>query len=547
MKSKNTLKSAEKSSIEVKIPENIKEWIDKILEETWWDISDFLNDVLKSWFDTISSWTKIKQFLDWKIDKIDISLKSFVLENLEKADYLTKWTEWEVFLMDIPWVWESVVLKKRYDNSKQEASNHRVINDLEKEFNKINPENIVKTPKLFDSFDDWKNEFLVMEFIKWKTLYTKIIEKMSKDLFFKNYKKISSDYKKKEFIYEFCKHIYKGDEFLDFRSFSKLEIKIVEKFLLDDNDNFKDIDLWNDTGSESFFLEISDILFESWVISEKPNLQVKDPITWIIKNPYFEKAYSDSIESGIWVFTKKQWSEIHLWLKDFLNFIHKKWFYHRDIWHNPRNIMLVEDLDSDWEVFFTPYVLDFWKSSQNSSESTYQDNLSWWFYDKDDLVLKYFSELISEKEDDLGFLDLKWNNEKILELWEKFWFKASFLESKISILKSNAKKMWFKNFNDKNFLNWLVLDFLRSNDLTTSEKNNYWNCVFFSFKNDSEFRKNATLNSKSDIFLALSFFEKDDLISVKNIISDFEFKNMKNNVKKIKNICFEYIDEFLKI
>lgn len=75
----------------------------------------------------------------------------------------------------------------------------------------------------------------------------------------------------------------------------------------------------------------------------------KNMLSKIETTPYI---YSET--KWMKLFTQEQAADIKKNIKEFLDEMHKKWIYHRDLWGSLRNIMLCPDGKI--------YIIDFWKS-----------------------------------------------------------------------------------------------------------------------------------------------------------------------------------------
>lgn len=94
------------------------------------------------------------------------------------------------------------------------------------------------------------------------------------------------------------------------------------------------------------------------------------------------KIYFKEIE-WIKLFSPEEWKQHKNNLYKFINSIHNKWIYHRDL-SNPRNIIIWED----WVL----YVIDFWKSIKTKSKnlSEIYEKQEWefiWIHPKDEEVI----------------------------------------------------------------------------------------------------------------------------------------------------------------
>ena len=122
----------------------------------------------------VISWEKLdastpKEDIDLLQELWKIYLREKVLNNYKNLTSFTAWQEWEVYKIDL-WFWDLLLLKRRFNSgAEKEYELQEIVYDLSKKSSSW-----IKVPKPIDCFNNKEDEFILMEFIKWKTLYTMI-------------------------------------------------------------------------------------------------------------------------------------------------------------------------------------------------------------------------------------------------------------------------------------------------------------------------------------------------------------------------------------
>ena len=200
------------------------------------------------------------------IDLIKIRLNE-ILENNNINDVYAEWSEWKIYKIEINENWKKkqyLIAKKRYDNTyKSERDIHKLVQSLLPIGN-----NVVKIPELKAIFNIKKSNYIIMEFIEWKTLYTLIVEKILQKLLWDSNINIENDRKADAMFQKYCKMASiqgrdKIDKFFEseakkIKLFSPKEWKKYEqsaKFFFDElhkkwvyhrDVHWKNVILWND-------------------------------------------------------------------------------------------------------------------------------------------------------------------------------------------------------------------------------------------------------------------------------------------------------------
>ena len=242
----------------------------------------------------------ITSYLGENPDKEELiaAIKS-AIELIKKEDIYASWSEWEIYRIKIAdtkgGTRDLLVAKKRFDNkSDNEYTLHDRIRKLVKEWDPV------KVPVLWWKFPHEGEEYIVMDFIKWKTLYHKIaewiIEAKARQI------EASATWKS-----ETEKNLAHQDAY-------KLRSRIKSA--------------QSDSDVDHIFLE-------------RYNYDGKKT----------DQAF-DREKLKVQIFWSEEWKKIMKELWDFIEKLHKAWFYHRDL--HEKNIIFWDDGKI--------YVIDFWKT-----------------------------------------------------------------------------------------------------------------------------------------------------------------------------------------
>lgn len=409
------------TEVSVFTSDRLKEVLEKALKNKWIDKKDLLKEM--------SRLSREKEYLDLEI-KNDVSeiLWDWWLESIieqEVIDYfkgapklITSGSEWEIYTMNIPWKWEVVVIKKIYESLSEnniEFDNHYKFKELEKALTIKWDNNIVKIPTPIHHFYDGKSEYIVMEHIPWKSLYTMILEKMVEEDVLKYLKHLKREEDKKDFL--FMIYLYIEWE-MSLQEFKNLSYSEILDLITDEDWYIKRVSFSNDTIAESGIIDLYSMLYEFGVISEQPSKSEIDE-SWNWVNPFLDKKLKDiTWWKGLWVFAEKTRYRLIKWVEHFIENMHKNWLYHRDLWWNPRNIMFVEKRRN----FYTPYIIDFWKAVDTWVDNwwdPYDDQLNWWRYINDENIIIFMNNLSSWEK--IKIIDRERDNilDKLYSIWEK--------------------------------------------------------------------------------------------------------------------------------
>lgn len=439
---------------------------------------------------------------DESIDKLKLAIevapnnfKMFILEEISKTQPLTNWQEWEIFKINIDKK-QYIIAKKRFDMKSKEEF------DLHKEAYKISKSSKsgIKVPEVFYEFHDEKNWYIIMEYIEWKTLYTLIWQEIinTKLIPLINKKLLNSNNENNRY-------------------------KELEKTTINWN-----IELSDDSKAEKTIMEIAEIMYEIWLIYNYPNTSIKDQNKPHIKKYLeLEKLYSKYVDN-ILVFDEKNWKEIKNNLKQFLDTLHKSWFYHRDIWWNPRNIMFKKN----WNNIET-YIIDFWMSlkiNNSNFDYDYQDQISWWRYDNDNYLITKIAKLTWNKTEKEEKKINEIETEKIILSWKKVWLEIT--EREVSA------NLNFKNLNLDNVLS----DFISWKDSKYNWfiylTNKPWNSCF-------KQKEESTIRWKRKLFILINIIDKEKVEILNTKVN--EYLKMWKNTREYKyaTIFKEYINKIL--
>ena len=435
-------------------------------------------------------------------NSIDDPVKNIILQNSGKfekliIDYIdthqsiTWGQEWEVYKVNIEWK-ELILAKKRYDsNSKQEFDLQKIAYRISQESNSW-----VKVPEPIYEFSNWENWYVIMEYIEWKTLYTLSWEALINQQLI-------------PFLEKYILH-----EKHDFQ-YAEVELKSLINRYSSNNETL--VKFNDDTKAEDWVIEFIDILYKLRIINQNPNTITKD-----INNPHVRKniALENYYKKYIWsiaVFNSSEWNKIANQLHEFINEMHNKWLYHRDLWWNPRNIMFWED---------GTYVIDFWKSESNVAKWWYSniDQISWGIYDDDEWMVHRIRRLSSD-------IKVKEEQEDKTE--------------DIYLIKNKWKQKWL-NITDKNIIllnqqkNTINLNQYIDDLVNNKDKSYNW-FIYLSEKwADSDWKKKSNNIWKSKLFILLQLLESRELES---IIKKLEW--LKTNSKSKRSRWYKYAELIL--
>ncbi len=402
------------SLVEFKLPEDILEHIKKEAKKTW----ETVEDIISKWLWWYLKDKYIEEERQEEIGDIiwDLSIKELESEVLHfmntKPSEFAHWSEWQIFKMNIPGKnWEVMVVKRPYKETwESEYDLHIKIKEIEILYNKDNKDSIVKIPSIFHHFNDWNDEYVIMEYIHGKTLYLMIIEEiLSSETIFLG-EKIKDEKLKKLFYYHYYylledKKI--GD--IDMDDFYSLSIDEILKLLVDENWYLKKIDLDCDSKWEDKFKVLYWILKDWWVDFDWDPKAVFD-LDWGPVNKMIYENINFNDFSNIWFLSNTQILHLKNNLNNFISFMHKKWFYHMDIGWNTRNIIFTQ---KDW--LYIPNIIDFWKSRflwEKHNPSTNEK-------ENDFLIIKNYIEKLWEegkKKDKIVDNSI----EDLYTIWNKF-------------------------------------------------------------------------------------------------------------------------------
>ena len=240
----------------------------------------------------------ITSYLGENPDKEELiaAIKS-AIELIKKEDIYASWSEWEIYRIKIAdtkgGTRDLLVAKKRFDNKPDnEYTLHDRIRKLVKEWDPV------KVPVLWWKFPHEGEEYIVMDFIKWKTLYHKIAEWIIEA----KAKQIES-----QAITETEKNI---------ASTQAYNLRNIIRSAKSDSD--------------------VDHIFLEWYKYDSKKA---------------DEAF-DREKLKVQIFRSEEWKKILKELWDFIEKLHKNWFYHRDL--HEKNIIFWDDGKI--------YVIDFWKT-----------------------------------------------------------------------------------------------------------------------------------------------------------------------------------------
>ena len=277
-------------------------------------------------FDVLEEWCMLMQ--------LNAAQMLEMVQWVNEENKLTFWSEWEIYKVPVHlsngMIKVFLVAKKRFDNNVyNEFAMHKRAYDIIKK----NPHVSVKVPQLFGKFE-WMDgsTLIIMEFMKGKTLYAKIVEELIQSYL--------------------APHVVSHD------------------FYSEDEDEDDVHDWWSHQNyvHQSFYKKIENDKDADEALLQYFNVKrTREFIEDLIYNPtrYSTAAWCKqamksfgltSWERLHWLqlFSQQQWKKIQRQLQEFFDCLHAEGLYHRDIGANIRNIM--------FDAAGNPSVIDFWKS-----------------------------------------------------------------------------------------------------------------------------------------------------------------------------------------
>lgn len=339
----------------------------------------------------------ITSYLWENVDKETfISAIKSAIESIKQEEIYASWSEWEIYRINIADtkgnVRELLVAKKRFDNNPDnEYSLHERIWKLVQEWD------AVQVPKLWWKFSHKGDNYIVMDFIRWKTLYHKIaewiIEKKAKEM------EASATWKT-----EIEKNIA-------YQQASNLRNRI--------NSAKSDSDV------EHIFLE--------WYEYDSKKTD--------------EAFYRE--RGTVKIFWNDEWEKYRDELRDFIKKMHENWFYHRDL--HEKNIIFGDDgkiyvIDFGKSIYFDPKK---WKPSKKNIYEEQMWEMIWSYSEDEDIIwqIKWLTKQKQDEENENFVRQAKEESKKLME-GAKIIEAIDFAKIKNKKIKNMIVKYfwWFEQF-----------------------------------------------------------------------------------------------------
>jgi len=313
-------------------------------------------------------------------------MQKHILQKVGSSEPYTSGTEGDIYRIEIKGK-EYIIVKKRYHISQKEHVFQKKAYKIASKLSKQDG-NIVSVPELFNHFVDGSNEYIVMEYVHGKTLYTLILEQLITKILLpliEKTEKNSIDQATFIRLEEFLTRYELQTKQFALNLNSTSESSFYSRFEESSRIHFP-----NDTDAELGTLEFYNLLYDAGLIQENPNQ--KDGKTGA--NPFLIKEYKKYF-SELSLFQESESKEIRKQLRVFLQTLHENQLYHRDLGGNPRNIMFGENGKI--------YVIDFGKGvevsgASSSADEIYHDTLHNGTYDDDLSILTMISTLTESSE-----------------------------------------------------------------------------------------------------------------------------------------------------
>lgn len=491
--------------ITMNLPSGIHENIIELARENWVSVSE----ILVKWLDSFIKDNFIKKskqeevweiIWDLKIEELEWEVLKFLETNPRE---FASGTEAKIYKMHIPWQKEDVlVVKRKYKwTSLDEFDVHNKAKEIEFLLKQEQVDNNVHVPALFYHFNKEGEEYILMEYIKWKTLYLMIIESILKNETIKYWEKIKDVEAQKDFYYIFYTML-KDKKLWDLtrEDFYKLSTRDIKKILWNNEWYLKEIDIENDESWENILKYIYWLLNDEWVLNI--NIESIMDMWWLSVNKFLFDIVNRENFKWIWFLSTTQALFLSKNLSQFIREMHNNWLYHRDIWSNTRNIILTKS--EDW--LYIPTIIDFWKSIIVDKNS---DNREVYFEENpDNTVTRYANDdmIVNNYIDKLSTIDANTyklidnQKEKSLEnlmvIWEKYWVSKEDMKNAFNFIS------WYKN----------IIFFDKLKNILYSKKVAWWYELNLSRTNDKK-KYQERIIDKSKILsevIALMFFTKNE-------------------------------------
>ncbi|MDD5213493.1 MAG: lipopolysaccharide kinase InaA family protein [Candidatus Gracilibacteria bacterium] len=376
---------------EMKLPKVLFDLLEKNAKDKGIGMAALLGEIMTSYVESdTSSSEEEKKSLIKLIQNNPIELENYVLSEIENKHLspITHGTEGEIYKLEIENK-SYVVVKKRYSSAhKNEFSLLKRAKEIQEKLS-LNG-NSIKIPTPIGSFVKNDSEYIMMEYIEGKTLYTMSLEKILEKEFIKYYKQISNETVLKDYLYNISLVIEGIDENL-LKNFDNYQNNEILKEICEKNGNLKKINLEDDSMAEKVLINFYKILYENKLIHENP--EIIDPVKK--ENPFLVKKYRENIK-GIGVFSEMEGIKIGKEINSFLQEMHKEGLYHRDLGGNPRNIMFTKTNTGEYEA----YIIDFGKASITAGEDSrvYTDDIAGGIHDRDEDIILQIQNISSNKQ-----------------------------------------------------------------------------------------------------------------------------------------------------
>ena len=444
-------------TINLRLPEDVFSELKKHAQDTWKSISKVLAQGLWTYLkDNFIEEERRKEvwhiIWDLTVEQLENEVLNFM--NTSPTEFAF-WTEAKVYKMHIPWKKEDVlVVKRKYKwTSLDEFDIHTKAKEIEFLLKKEWIENNVHIPSLFHHFNkDWE-EYILMEYIKWKTLYLMIIESILSNQTIRYWEKIGDLETKKEFYYIFY-NLLKDKKLGDLNpdDFNKLWLNDIYELLSDKEWYFKEIDIKTDIDWENILKYLYQILDEEWILDVKVDSTID--MWWLEINKFLFDIVNNNDLTKLWIFSTLEWLHLSKNISKFLSFMHKNWLYHRDLWSNTRNIIL--NKTEDW--LYKANIIDFWKSKVFDSvvdnrDAYIEENADGSFtkYVNDEMIVtKYIEKLSWEKKEKYRLVDKQKEIilNDLLDIWEKYWVKTDDIKSSFNSISRYKNIVYFDRLKD---------------------------------------------------------------------------------------------------
>lgn len=437
-----------------------KEWFERLKKIINTIDDEWLHDKLELYLRDITSW-------NFKEEIAKEYIKELVLERINRDHIMpfTRWQEGDIYKITLNIEWNSkecVVAKRKFPDStswKEEYSYQTKAWNILKDSHNTHS---VFVPTPIHYFENKGDEYLIMEYVQWKTLYCLLLESMFKDLL---------DYCASKWLDGYVQEM--NDKFHD-RPTTK-EILSAQWWMLTDfwkrhysTDNMPTFE--HDWEAARSMMNIIEFVWTYTDFFQKEEFRGLNPSNKRNQEDILTALYLQ-YSNGCELFEKNEITYFQNTMSVALDELHDHNIYHRDLWQNLRNIMFCYDSSLA--------IIDFGKST-NTEDYTNIDESGRYDKDEDILVKMWCYEIKEKSESEKEYLR-KLQAQKLIDSLDTEWVLSKIsdylgfqvAEKNLPSIKLSTYSMVEKNllYNyDKSWWYWEHYFFLKEGGEYLSKK-----------------------------------------------------------------------------